>query len=380
MATFFQWTEDGVAGSIGHPDFGAANLGTSITRPATRLAVYDAISDFLEMIGWVKLNLGTRDNIFYSTGEDTKHGIYTRISSTGTNGQYINWYLGTKVTGSALDGAIGGGTVTHERWDLTTSDFTLDMQLFGNLDFFWIIVRRVHATPTSNNVWAAFSGLLNKKNLMATNNFILQADVAGGEFVELSLDADLEALHFKRGDRLTLVEQDTTQPAKAKSVVIDTFVTGGVIVRGLDTTFKATALVGANPMPVARMCSYNDIPITAGGWRIPLGGPLGDTHSIYTPSVSYIFGADTADDMGQGDIGSSRVTRFECRSLILRQGDTVVGEIPGVYHYPGNQNRYPNDTMTRDRVTPTERYVVVSFRAALTVPLWMMGPVPIITP
>lgn len=189
MVLYYRFTS-GVHAVLGNSPWDTARTGVvQDAIPTTRLAFYDAMVTALVAAGWERferktagasVSQATRDDLWYSTGEDGKKHILMRTAihaaSGGAGTQYFTWIIGAKRNnaGTALSGTwTWGGTTTVTATD--TSQVIVGSYIKLNTDGQWFkitaIVVNTNVTIDNTAGWTIPSG--------ATGSSVLTPNLEG---------------------------------------------------------------------------------------------------------------------------------------------------------------------------------------------------------
>lgn len=415
MTEIYRFTQATIAGSVSGSaaEQGGSYVGTpwdtgrtgvvSITRPTTRTGIYDAIVAALVAAGWTQhakvATSGSKDDVFESSGEDGGQNLCIRLLQQ-TSGRYLSFLCAPKLDASNdLEKAIGGSTAAVDSWDLTTSDFTADLQILASKDFIHVVVQNTNHTST---MYHAFLGNLlpfdSNKNVLT-----LDAPVAAGEFVQAQTDVNPISMGYRVGDVIQIVNTAKSSTARAESQILVAIDTTSVTFRRLNGSYDAGARIGMRPVPIARRVGANVEFQTAGTpnqFTSPfiaptINSPSGDfaadnslaTGFVYT-DVHYALldrHAQASSEFGTGTTANSRTLRFTCRSIAVAIAGTgsvrtkgFGGRVPGLYSYNGTASFYPHDHMKEDRMPvggTTYDYAPFRFTATSS-EHYILGPTP----
>lgn len=361
------------------------SFGTSKTRTTTRTGLYDALISGLTAMGWTQHNLGTRNDVWTSTGESGNESINVQTFYDGTRVLYF--YVGTKIDGSGnLQGGIGGtGTNTYEAWDLQTIDFTADYVVFGTKDFFfWFIYTQTTGTGgvPLNTPFCAILGNAERNAMLNANTMITNATASAGSLVSISLTANPITAGYVPGELVQIVSQATGDAAQAQTVRIVGTTTSTITVDSLAATYSSGARIGSCPSPIVRFVGKNNLPNDTTAWYSPLTFTFtGSTSDLISepgqPLTGIEFSAGTTataqDGFGTSNVGNKRTRRFSMRSIELKMpNEAVLGRAPGIYALPNSLYTHnPNSTVSWNRFPGggTKNFLVMNFGATY----WAVG-------
>jgi hypothetical protein len=409
MTLVFRYTDATNVNSIsGTGPFGAGTpfqTGTARTRPTTRQGIFDELALALVAAGWTEVaHVASTRHVYKSNGEDTTENINIELNLLA--GRYLHFNIGTKVDVSdELEARIGnnlstgGGSDANGRWDLGTVDVTTDFFILVTKDHLFAFFQEDGA-PTATALWVSI-GIGKRTNVLNPNKYaIVNSPVAGDNVLLDVTPSNPLADGYRPGGIIDIVEVAPVQTAKARRLLLTEVTTTGFRVAHLPLNFAATALVGAQPSPLFRGVSNNELPDDPTVWSSPLDArrpyagsqppsflPLASQGEILATAnllpnglvLSEIYfasnpGFASSGEYGAGGTPNQRTQRFTCRNIALASPSMEIALVhPVLLAFPATVGLYPHDWFNADRFTPNQYYV--GFKpTSSTTERWGVGP------
>jgi hypothetical protein len=381
------------------------DTGTAIPRPTTRVGIRTAINDALVAAGWTRHNKSADRDVYESDGEDTTENICIEMNHLGS-GQYLHFNIGPKLSAAnEIEARIGnnvstgGGSDTNGRWDLTAFDFTADGFILVTKDHLFAAFQNVN--HSSQVQWVSI-GLGKRTNILNPNKYTVVNNPVAGDQVVLDVTGSGNPLAdgYRPGGVIGIVETAKIEAVQARRLMISEVTPTSFTVLHLPVDFHAGALVGAQPSPLFRGVSNNEVPDDATVWSSPLwpitvyagarpasAQPLADQGEMLATVLSVPNGAvlnevhfssnagfSSSGEYGSGGTPNQRTQRFTCRNFSLAFNDVEIHSVhPNLVAFPGTVGLYPHDWFLADRLTPNRYYV--GFRpTSSTSERWGVGP------
>ena len=378
-------------GTLAGTPWDTGRTGVSLlTRPSTREIIYNNIVAALVAAGWTQYvknaTAGSQDNVFESDGEDGTANLCIRVQQQ-TSGRYIYFYVAPKLDSSNdLVQAIGGQSSTADRWDLTSSNFTADMQILATKDYIWVVTQNINHT---SSMFCAFLGNLETyfgiPTILATSGA-----VSAGSFVEIATTVDPHTAGYRMGDTIQILEVAKAGSALTEYCTVAAVSATSVTVRRLQNSYSAGAKLGTHPCPIVKFVGANTqfqgsntptnltspfLPATVDGLNTFASGsfPSGAELNALEYALQSVY-ASTGDEYGTATTPNDRTLRFTCRTMAVGFDGAACGQVlPGIIAYNGTPSFYPHDYRRADRLSSLKDYVPMRFTATGTL-YYLLGP------